>query len=1536
MVDPFAPTAGPNPLDPVEDAGGLPVSPVANPAVAQRTAQMAALASLGASDQAAGIFAAMDEKTASYRAQIDAMGDSEVRAEAAARMQSQKLDALGTVLRDALPSGDQELVRGSVAAYANLAQLDAQEDASYALEQQAIERVQDLAAGGNIVQARVMLTNMENGNALDVMRDFTAKQLVMQNMIDKAEIAVKDQGWFRSLADMAMAVIPLNAASHTGNVDVAGVTKRWYDSLLAGERFQSEADSLWDLPLAEFSKYINEDFMRNLNENTTLFGYHNNTEELELLTGLGKRTPSVLETNAWNTLDIAGFVPWTKVAGAGRAVLGFGGHMVANGARREAAEMFAAEALNVVRGTTQAVSGDGVAMAQIREALSVSAVTPNNQEVKVALGVSTGSAYERGRALLAALPELEARARLDGAELAKALDVTRLRLERAFQREVKDVDIEDVELAGGSRTHRVSVTMGRKDGDGFATETQANRYLSSIGETGEAIQDTSGQWFAKVTTDLSETGFTTRLLNVKSPSPARFLLNARNVGDTLLANDAAVAGNARNKLLRTLVEPYQDTFRSLAKHEKDSLAQVLQAGETNATWFTKDQIDTLYQRQFKRSPSEKELKAYQAARDINDMEYSLRNDEIYKQKVIKGFRSVSFDTGRGRVDAANAIVDRELKEAPRQRVFDVTDGRHYEDGIPPKTWAKMQDQGYTIIRLEKPMTLADGTTIKTFAVRGKDVAIENLSREQISYRAGGHRMYKGKYFVKQTSRGVQPDTGKTFLKNPNTYIAAETKAEADFWSSRMEAARQAMLKGDDAMVIDEILGGHAGLPDAEEFLRGFDGPNPKFEKDTPFGTYYDREMPEEYLNNGSALEFVDEDDTGFNGFLRTNGRMYTGRKGEQLPDYQGNLAPLIDPYETINRSLMNIASLTSFGDYKIQSVERWAATFGKVIDKTGMADASPLKLLMEAPLVKGGNEAMERARQAAEAQRSIIKRTLGWKTPNDLRSEAYGRRMSEFVTGKRVDGIIPDARKAVASWWEDTNPISALRGFAFDLKLGMFNVAQLPLQLSTATAAVALSPKLGMQGWSMIAPMRFMLGGKTLTKEAFETRLDTLVKNGVHSMGGFEDAKEFKEFVRTATRSGFFDLGGTHGLMDHYGPSAAMDGFASGVERTREAGRFFFYEAERWNRIVAYRIAWDETMKAGLRSGSPEFAAKLAGRAEDYSFSMSRESQAWWQKGLLSIPTQFWAYNARMIEAMLPRRLGGSDFGPAQKMRLIASQSLLYGSAGLPGIGLFTEAMKSDDPKRMLEGGSLDMTSGAIGGVLDRGLLDTAVYHMTGADVSIGKRYGSGGWIVDTVRNIFGASSYGEMSTAEMLGGATFNIMGKVGTDVLKPVMEYAAMESGDRSLPLNGDSLLRVAANVSTVGNGLKAYMVFNYGTYSSGTGTTVVTGLPSSTAFAVALGIPPAEVDQTSHLMSHFKENSTAVREAAKIINNYRTNMLNRPDQRETIQQDVNTFVRLLPDDVREKALQQAHNTVDPSLYESLVNRLEKEEMENGLTNQ
>lgn len=1009
------------------------------------------------------------------------------------------------------------------------------------------------------------------------------------------------------------------------------------------------------------------------------------------------------------------------------------------------------------------------------------------------------------------------------------------------------------------------------------------------------VKDQSGQYSFRLAKDVDETGFATEVL--KPPARgflSRVLLSSRAVGDRRLANMGQSGGNTRAKLLKSFIKDSTKKFAVLSRREREDLAQVLAIGENNAEWYSRDQIEMLYERAFKRPPSERELIAYDTARNLNDIEYMMLNDEVYKRLAVSGHEDIQW----GGQYRANGKVLQDWNVLPTDRVYDISSNTSYSK-INPLLSDKAQilkDEGYVLVKLDGTVELPDGTTTNAILGKKSDFTIQPLRREQVPYRAGGHRIYKEKYFLKQARIGTQPD-GEKFLKNPGVFSVG-TKAEIDYLTTRLEAAR--LLWKDDAP--REAIS--AALPSSitiDDFIaKMVDG---TFDQNVPFRTAFDRETLPEYLNTHGYTDMRNLDETDIEQYLRTSGRMYYGHKGETLPDFRGMMAPTLDPYMTINRALHNVAQLASFGDYKISAAERWYKTFGGYLDRP---DLSPMQALRTGQF---GLDAPEPIRQAAEAQRDVIKRTLGWKTEFDRQQEIYTRRFSEWVAGDDPYSIRNKVASSISNWWETTNPVQKLRGLAFDLKLGLLNVGQFPLQIGTLIAATTISPKYGMQGMVGLWPMRAYL-----TKTSGDEVLDLLIQRGNHTATGFADPKEYKDYMKFAKQSGFFDLGSTHQLINDYGPNAAVGAFNK-TENAREALRFFFYEAEMWNRIIAYRIAWGETREKlpNLAIGSPEFRAEVTGKMEEFSFSMSDQSAAAWQKGITSIPTQFWAYNARMLEAML-----GKTFTPEQKVRLVIGQTMLYGAAGVPVAPFIMEQIakaKGEAPK-----------PGTLEGLVARGWIDTALAQMTGQDLLISQRFGTGSFWTDTIKDIFGMSSYGEKSAAELLGGASGNIAW-AGLETIGQLIKYSAAESGDTEMPLTKESLLRLAANISTISNLHKAYIVHKYGEMISNKGTVLANDLPDATAFAVALGIQPGEVDQVTAAMGFIKDENKAVDEAVRTINNYRTRWVNELDRREEIEQEINAYVRLLPPEIKVQALQGVQRRLQPSLVDGLNMQVEKD---------
>ena len=1058
----------------------------------------------------------------------------------------------------------------------------------------------------------------------------------------------------------------------------------------------------------------------------------------------------------------------------------------------------------------------------------------------------------------------------------------------------------------------MELTVGTPQGLGFKTEAGARRSMNKLGyDQVEIFQDEAGQWFGRIRQNLTEQGFYSNELAVQVDSAAWRLLSSSNVSDQNLAGMARLAGNKKAAVMEQVIKPLAQIITKPRGKSRILVEQIVAKGMTDQKWYTNDELNILSHRVMKRDMTVIEREAYHAYQKLNDWEWALRNDEVYKSKVVAGYESVEFDSALGKVNLQDARINESLDNIPQQRMYDVDNGVHYttERPMTEGELALKKGQNYVVVKLREAQKMADGTYVQTFLVRRNSLSRRPLERTQIGYVPGGHRMYEGDHFVKQTRRASQPDTGKELLLAPKTFVVG-TRQEAKSWAAGMEAARVAFKEAAGKITADEIdsiFSRYKGqFPDGAQFLD--DIKTGKISEDEAFEAVFDRELPAAYRDvDPNAIAFA-PDEPGYNGWLATTGRMFTGQKGEEaLVDYMGKTAPTLDPFRTADRALANIANIMSFSDYKISSAERWSRAFKKYTDYAKRDDlTSDLAILRDAQFRP---DTPNNIRMAGEAQRDIIKRNVGWKSESDLIGEQSARRMAEFVFGNEPGTLRAKTERIVTDWWTETNPVVALRSAAFDMKLGLFNVAQLPLQATTTFAAMALSPKFGAQGYMVFPVLRaYLFNGN-------EALIDHLIKSGGMKTLGYTDAASFKTMMKTAKQSGFFNISSTHELIRAGGTSTAMSSFGNLVDDVRETGRVFFHEAEILNRSVAWNIAWQET-KAALPDAamnSPEFLRRVSLEADRYSFFMTKESEAWWQRGVLSIPTQFWGYQARMLEAMF-----GKSFTSEQKIRLIAQQSLMYGTAGVPLLPFITDYIKEKN------GEPVDINT--FWGVADRGLLDFAMANITGADVSYGAKIGTGGWLTDTIKDMFNAGPYGEKSMAEVIGGATFGILGQTGGIALDAFKHSVAESGGDVGGDKDPESFIKLAKQISTVNNALKAYWIFQYGTYLTTSGQVIAKDLPTSAGIATLMGFNPAEVDNASIMIQFNKKQTEIVNDAAKVVAKYRTRMISEPENRAEYSREVSAFIRRFPPDIRQRILMKTNRDYDSSLYDGLVKQMEQ----------
>lgn len=1487
-----------------------------------RRAQIAAVANLNVDGTPAeAMFDEFQKLTDKYDQNIQLYGEGQAEAAAAATRQQRRTQGLIDLSNDIGPTDSALGVSAAISqATSQALNYDIEKAKEAALEEAAIDRITELAAAGDQTTAAAYLNLMEHGDVLQQRADFMTKQLILQREIDRAGSELRDTPFYSHITNFLLSAIPFQKSlSETGLVDIDKEDKGFWDWMLAGDRRRTEAAALWNMSPEDFSKTLRERVLPAVDEKSRWFfgAYQDDSEQLDLLEGF-MHTPRPLYNNIWNAIDNFGLVGPAELATAGKLGRSIPNALLGMGARRHAAGMAARAARDgALNDVKDALLRTGFETKDdIADALAPDLIKPQTGPVKVTGWALANEMLERADSIAEGLNRLVQTGRFaDEAELnaAKAAYLEREMASNFNEANIMNIDWSDPHrLIENSAVERVTFTLGKNQSDGWARESAARRYADNTGFADAAVEQIEGgQWVVKVSRAMPETGAYIDPLQVKTTNMfSRFLLGARQRSDEFLANRAQVSENTRNTLLNDLrTQLWREV--NVDPASKARVAQMSAFGEANGAWF--DNVETanmFYQRTFQRDITEREWRSYNGLRDINDFEYGVRNDTRFKELALRGVETVNIDTSLGYIEQANAFVDEAMTRPVRGRVLNMADGLISND-IDEAARVTLRDKGYQLVHLDEPFKLADGREITAVATRkGQHFQREGLRRAQLPYRAGGHRIYEDKYFVKQAYKTVL-DNGDTAWKNPNTYIAG-TRAEVQEWADVMNAARrQFALDEGDLAKIDDIFDGRPGYPTAEQFVAGMaDG---TYSKDFDFVGLFDRELPAEYDNVGREW-MSEEAEDGTTSFLRTNGRLYYSQKGNTaLVDFKGAQAPVLDAYDSVNRAFLNIANLTSFSDYKTTSVNRWANTFGKYIDKNSVPqNATAMQKFLDGKLTKGASR--DRVVDAAEDQRQIILRNLGWKTQADMRFEEVSRSFSEFLMGTDPNSLRHSVSRKMVNWVADKNPLQSLRGFAFDLKLGLLNPVQLFLQAGTYMAILAIDP----------AGATKAVGTNGLLR-AFLVRDDVLkpmIKHGMWKLGGFDSADDFEAFMKVSKASGFLTINEGHSLVNAMGPNSGLSLSDNPVQKAREMSRFFFNEGELINRMTAMRSAWDHTKRAfgdNLDNARTEdFLNKFTGRSETLAFSMSRSSQAWWQQGPASIPTQFFSYQARMMEMMF-----GGQLTRGERARLIATQFFLYGAAGIPLAPVLSDMMAAksgENPKLH-----------TVGGWMDRGAIDNLVNAFGGPDVMIGERFGTGGWIGDTIGELMGYSKYGEQNTLDVLGGASWAVASDVFND-FKPYLTYAMAESGGQTgrVPTERD-FKNLAMNISSVSNVLKFMMIRNHGQYISTSGNISVDEVPSEAAWFVLLtGSKPGEMDDLAAHMSYLKDRDKVVQEAARVIEQYRSEVFSRPEDHEEIANEINIFVRHLDPSIRQSVLAKARPPSRSMLdsAEERINRIRSQE--------
>jgi hypothetical protein len=787
-----------------------------------------------------------------------------------------------------------------------------------------------------------------------------------------------------------------------------------------------------------------------------------------------------------------------------------------------------------------------------------------------------------------------------------------------------------------------------------------------------------------------------------------------------------------------------------------------------------------------KSPTPKDLEAFDAIRQINDASYMLRAHSRIQKYVSKGYLALELPDGTrvpGRiVDNTDMIVmDASIPDGAKM----------YADELPEKAriWELDRDIGSGIEYITNPM------------------AVKSLDHSDVlGYNAGGRR--------------INPDANYFLVgnpRNPRAFLTTHTQKQANIATSQIDAIRNAWA---------------SNHPDLDSVVRSNNDWNPELqtmEQFTEFQTTKGVDLLEEgafpKLRDGEMAtgEVRDGFSTTWDDYVTYGAR----RSDDVLTEFGGGSARNHDPVKAIFDDFGSVSHQYAYNTYTQTALNSWVKSArrtgsGWKIDP-GITD--PRRAFESAEKVETTNPA------AAELglQHSIIKQRLGMKSEVFQHMESYGASLQEFVfnkTGKKV--LSRDPAK---------NAANNLLTFGFQSAFGLGNVSQFFVQGYHALTIAALTQNSvtsfgsGMKAIGMVPALSMALHApdKVTRTLAFKrlakfTGLDT------------KQMDELVDYIETSGRdvldgsmmeSGTGSAFGVSGWKgDSYLPSKVADiqkGIGATVKGTLKAGLIPFNSGERAARLTGITTAVLEYQAKypSVSLKSTHARQWISAREQNLTFRMSNANRAFMQQGFGKLPTQWFTYTLRSMENVM----AGRDFTRGEQARLAAA---LFPAFGLTGMGA---AWATDWVSQKIgaeAGGEMET-------LIKYGIIDSLL-EMGGAELAVADRLAPITLIGDVYSNITGTQS----AVAAALGPS-----GNIASGAFEQAMRLTSDAINGRPVMLTEDAI-RFARQWSGIDNVFKAMGIMNTGLYRGRNGTQLPFELTSADAIAQLFGFSAREVSE------------------------------------------------------------------------------------------
>lgn len=1051
---------------------------------------------------------------------------------------------------------------------------------------------------------------------------------------------------------------------------------------------------------------------------------------------------------------------------------------------------------------------------------------------------------------------------------------------------------------------QVRALFGKNDATPFNSQREAIYWMENeyhIPDTNYRVVMENGKWYGVVDQYLTETSDFVRdnLIDTNSTTPRSFIgqlvgftKHLRGGNELVSKTDMGarqLATSASEKLKETLAEIGSENIGSLGATKTKRLERLLEIdrafvddkGNQGRFLSNLQEYEAQYKSVFGEAPSEAESAAYFTAVQLNDFDYMVRDMGLLRDLARDGVENFKFSifTPEAGTVMTPTFKARKVDSLPGYDekytvlVYD-SDGKPttlFSHDITTSQKAQIEDmmsRGYKVAEIDepniKPLRSVTGTDGVVNFVLAKEFQTSKLGFGNLNYQPGGHREYVSKHFVKSPKVSDYLDNGRKVYEGDAVAFAFETKAEATKYAARMDEARRLMNAGD-AQALDNYLA--ANLPfTAQKFKALFQETTD--EAGNIIARRFDPQQSFRYVENGNNIHSMyglqeqgveSLADTKFNRAAERDRRFLSGRDpelwtireaqrdGGVVHSLQG--AKQLDPLASITRTMRSVMEARVMNDYKIGAIDRWISEFGQTmnVSKEDLR-RNPAYYFNNPEFNEGYKD--KKFLAAAKASQMNIRNFLG--------TEDQIQKQVNFVTQAMLDGVYNVAGQRVSNYTAEqlakiSDPSRFFRGMAFHVNMGFFNPLQIAVQGQTAFVISAISPKHG--------PAATMYGiAQQLTAYTRNEGVLRKMESFLDSVG--LNGKIYRESSEELRRTGFDIVGGeTMWSEGTLSPKV----FSSKMGKALDAGTVFFKGTERMLRLSGWHTAFSEWRELNpTKAITAMDRAQILNRAQSLTVNMTSASRANWEKGILSVPTQFMGYQARLMDLVI-----GQQLSVGEKARLLGLNAILY---GLPGAGAAATGYSAYDAMRTyaLDNG-LDLTDPMLSTIIE------GVPHMVAQQMGLGEwnyssRYGPSGFtaLQDLIE--------GDKTLIQTLGGPSGSIFIDNAKRLAPAITTLTEVLRGDGSnAVLLPQDFIDAARGIGTANSLVNLVMAASAGKYYS-KNNVYTADLNWQQAMIMGItGLQPSEIPDT-YLMIKNKKSWDELRKVtdAQFINNYQRGIL------------------------------------------------------------